>query len=174
LKRLCFVCWGNICRSPTAAAIMSKLVREAGVGDRFVIDSAGVSSEEVGNPPDRRAVSEARRRGVDLDHRAWQFRAGDFARFDLLPAADQLVADRLRRTAPTAADRDKVRLLRSYDPAAGAGDLDIADPWYGRQADFAKAFDLIEAACAGLLADLIRQRQGETPKMGHGPERVCG
>src|SRR5205814_1680688 len=84
--RLCFVCLGNICRSPTAAAVMARRVEEAGLADRITVESAGTGDWHVGEAPVRRAVAEARRRGVEMTSRARQFRPRDFGRFDLVLA----------------------------------------------------------------------------------------
>jgi protein-tyrosine phosphatase len=156
--RLCFVCWGNICRSPTAEGIMAKLVAEAGLSDRILVDSAGTSTEELGNPVDPRTAKEARRRGLELEHTAWQIRSEDLDRFDLLLAADNLVASRLARLARNERDRSKMVLLRSFSPgfdlATDAWGGEIPDPWYGGPDGFTLVYDLIEEACQGLLDHL--------------------
>ena len=154
--RICFVCWGNICRSPTAMAVMRALVAEAGLSDRITVDSAGTSAEHLGGPPDRRTLAEAHRRGMPLEHRAWQFRYADFDRFDMVLAADEVNARRLLRMARHDDDRDKVRLLREFDPACAGGDFDVPDPYYGGASGFSDVYDLVEAACRGLLAELQR------------------
>ncbi|MCZ7527160.1 MAG: low molecular weight phosphotyrosine protein phosphatase [Acidimicrobiia bacterium] len=149
--RLCFVCLGNICRSPTAAGLMRHHVRLAGLEEAVEIESAGTGSWHVGGPPDRRALAEACRRGVELDHRARQFVATDFARFDLVLAMDHANVADLLALAPDADAAAKVRLLRSFDPAAD-GDLAVPDPYY--EGGFAHVFDLLDAACRGLLETL--------------------
>ncbi|HEY2813675.1 MAG TPA: low molecular weight protein-tyrosine-phosphatase [Acidimicrobiales bacterium] len=152
--RICFVCWGNICRSPAAEAIMRRLVDEAGLSDRIAVDSAGTSGEHLGEPPDRRTIKEARRRGLDVEHhRVWRFDTGDFARFDLVAVVDRANEQRLHQRADTDVAAAKVKLLRSYvadDPYDG----EIPDPWYGGTEDFVLAFDLIEEACVALLEQL--------------------
>ena len=152
--RLLFVCMGNICRSPTAEGVMRHLLREQGLEDEIQIDSAGTGAWHVGNPPDRRATAAARQRGIVLDGAARQVRTGDFEDFDLLLAADRENLADLRAIAPDAEARAKVRLLRSFDPAAD-GDLDVPDPYYGGADGFEDVLDLVEAACRGLL-DALR------------------
>ncbi len=152
--RICMVCWGNICRSPTAEAVLQALLAEQGLADRVEVDSAATSSEELGRPPDPRACAEAARRGLQLEHVAWRFEPSDFDRFDLVLAADEVNAERLRRRARDASDRAKIRLLRELDPAADRHDLDIADPWYGGPEGFRLVYDQIEAACRGLVDEL--------------------
>ena len=152
--RLCFVCLGNICRSPTAEALMRRHVAEAGLEGRVEIDSAGTGSWHVGEPPDRRAAAEAGRRGVSMDgQRARQFQAADFGRFDLVVAMDPENAADLRRIAPDAAAEEKVRLLREFDPEAG-DDLAVPDPYFGGSDGFTRVFDLVDRSCAGLLDHL--------------------
>lgn len=151
--RICFVCLGNICRSPTAAAVMADLVNRQGVAERVLIESAGTGGWHVGDGPDRRAAAEARRRGIPMAHHARQFTARDFARFDLVVAMDgENVAD-LRALAPDANAAAKVVLLRSFDPSAEAG-AGVPDPYYGGPEGFAHVFDLVDRACRGLLTTL--------------------
>jgi low molecular weight protein-tyrosine phosphatase len=151
--RLCFVCMGNICRSPTAEAVMADLVRREGLGGVVTVASAGTGDWHVGDPPDARAAAEATRRGVPMRGTAKQFRRADFGRFDMVLAMDEENARALRRLAPDDEARGKVRLLRSFDPAAG-GNLAVPDPYYGGPEGFSRVFDMVEAACRGLLDHL--------------------
>jgi low molecular weight protein-tyrosine phosphatase len=153
--RVCFVCLGNICRSPTAEAVMRHRLAEAGLSDAIEVDSAGTGSWHVGDPPDARAAAEARARGIAMDGRARRFRPGDFERFDLVLAMDGENAAHLRRIAPDDETAARVRLLREFDPAA-TGDLDVPDPYYGGPDGFATVFDLVDAACLGLIEHLRR------------------
>lgn len=108
MVRLCFVCLGNICRSPTAEGIMLQLVEQAGLAAQFTIDSAGTGDYHVGERPDRRTLETARARGVDLPSRARQWQTGDFAHFDLVLAMDPANRDALLRLAPDDEARAKV------------------------------------------------------------------
>jgi protein-tyrosine phosphatase len=108
---VCFVCLGNICRSPSAEAVMLHQVAEAKLGDRIVVDSAGTGDWHIGQPPDDRAQRAAKRRGYDLSSlRGRQIAAADFARFDLLIAMDDANAAALGEICPPE-HRDKIRLL---------------------------------------------------------------
>jgi protein-tyrosine phosphatase len=156
--RILFVCMGNICRSPTAAAVMRSLVAQAGLEDRIEIDSAGTGGWHVGDPPDARSVAAAARRGIRVDGAARQVRSSDFEDFDILAALDSSNASALRRLAPDEGAAAKVRLLREFDPASG-GDLDVPDPYYGGAHGFDHVLDLVDAACRGLL-DEARVRAG--------------
>jgi protein-tyrosine phosphatase len=160
--RICFVCLGNICRSPTAEAVMRGRLREAGLEEVVLVESAGTGDWHVGDPPDRRAHAEGTRRGVPLGGRSAQFQEHDFARFDLVLALDRKNAADLRILAPDDAAADKVRLLREYD--ATAEDHDVPDPYYGGPDGFADTFDIIERAIEGLLAEIVATgRAGRPP-----------
>jgi protein-tyrosine phosphatase len=168
VTRLLFVCLGNICRSPTAEGVMRALVEQAGMSDRVELDSAGTGAWHVGNPPDTRAVEAASVRGFALAGRARQIRPEDFDDFDLMIAMDSENVRELRRLAPGREEREKVRLLREFDPAnAGdqgqpsrplaqlvAGEMDVPDPYYGGEGGFEQVLDLVQAACAGLLEQI--------------------
>ncbi len=162
--RLLFVCLGNICRSPTAEGVMRHVVAEAGMQDRVELDSAGTGSWHVGSPPDSRARDAAAGRGVELTGAARQVRPEDFAEFDLILAMDRSNLRDLRAVAGPGEAAEKVRLLREFDPAAGGGagavDLDVPDPYYGAGGGFEEVFDLVDAACRGLLEEI---RAGRVP-----------
>jgi protein-tyrosine phosphatase len=153
--RILFVCMGNICRSPTAEAVMRGLLRAEGLEEAVALDSAGTGGWHAGSAPDARATAAARARGVDLDGAARQVTAEDFERFDLVLAMDRDNERELLARAPDAQARAKVRLLREFDPAAvAAGDLDVPDPYYGGPHGFDRVLDLVEAACRGLLDEV--------------------
>lgn len=162
--RICFVCLGNICRSPTAAAVMRHEADAAGLGERIEIESAGTGGWHIGDPPDARAAAEARRRGIAMQNAASRFTRDDFDRFDLVLAMDRQNLGDLCALAPTPADRAKVRLLRGYAPGAasrrdgrenGSGDgTDVPDPYFGGASGFADVFEMIQAACRGLIENL--------------------
>ena len=157
MTRILFVCMGNICRSPTAEGVMRHLVREAGLEDEIVIDSAGTGGWHAGDPPDRRATAAARARGVTLEGGARQLTVDDFEAFDLLLAMDRDNLAGIRALAPDEDAAGKARLLREYDPAsAGAPDLDVPDPYYGGPEGFETVLDQVEAACRGLLDEIRR------------------
>jgi protein-tyrosine phosphatase len=150
--RLLFVCMGNICRSPTAEAVMRGVLRREGLDGEIEIDSAGTGAWHVGEPPDARSTAVARERGIVMEGAARQVTEGDFEHYDLLLAADAQNVAALRAAAPDAAAAAKVRLLREFDgQAVAAGDLDVPDPYYGGPDGFEHVLDLVEAACDGLL-----------------------
>lgn len=155
--RICFVCLGNICRSPTAHGVMARLVEDAGLGAAIAIDSAGTAAYHVGELPDERSRAAARQRGIELTHRARQFAKADLDRFDLVVAMDQHNLHHLQRLIGGRAT-PALALLRSFDPTAGPG-AEVPDPWDGGADGFEEVLDQCERACAGLLARVREQRR---------------
>jgi protein-tyrosine phosphatase len=150
MKRILFVCLGNICRSPTAEGVTRRLVEERGLEDEIEIDSAGTGGWHVGAPPDARATEAARRRGTTLTGAARRFDpATDFDRFDLIVAMDAENRRDLLALAPDGEARAKVRMFL-------AGDRDVPDPYYGGDDGFERVLDLVEEAAASLLDELQR------------------
>ena len=154
--RVCFVCLGNICRSPTAEGIMLHLVEEAGLTARIAIDSAGTGGYHVGERADPRSRAEALRRGIELPSRARKFVAADFERFDYVVAMDRQNHTDMEELTAVPSHLAKLHLLRAFD-AASAHELDVPDPYYGGVNGFARVFDICRAGCEGLLA-IIRER----------------
>jgi protein-tyrosine phosphatase len=152
--RVCFVCTGNICRSPIAEVVFRALVERSGAGDRIEVDSAGTGGWHVGDGADPRAVRTLADAGYDgRAHRARQFDPAWFAERDLVVALDAGHLRALRRLRDAAGASTQIRLLRSFDPAS-AGELDVADPYYGGAAEFTEVLGQVERACAGLLAQV--------------------
>ncbi|TGN74592.1 low molecular weight phosphotyrosine protein phosphatase [Streptomyces bauhiniae] len=159
--RVCFVCTGNICRSPMAESVFRARVAEAGLDGLIQTDSAGTGGWHEGDPADPRTVSVLDEHGYGTEHIARQFQPSWFGRLDLVIALDTGHLKALRRLAPTEEDARKVRLLRSYDPSAGA-DLEVPDPYYGGRDGFEECLEMVEAASAGLL-DSVREHLEERP-----------
>jgi protein-tyrosine phosphatase len=142
-----FVCSGNICRSPTAEAVLRRFVADAGLAEEIEVDSAGTGGWHVGEPPDERSAAAARRRGLDLPGVARQISAADFDHFDLIVSVDDENLHRLRRIAPPGSAAE-VRKLTA---------IDVPDPYYGGPQGFDVVLDMVEDACRELLDEL---RQG--------------
>ena len=146
-----FVCMGNICRSPTAEGVFRHQVAAAGLSDRFAIDSAGTHAYHVGEPPDRRAVAAAERRGVSMDDiRARRVSEDDFERFDLIIPMDEDNLERLLAQAPDE-HHHKIKLFLQF---ATSEESEVPDPYYGGSAGFERVIDLIEDASRGMLETL--------------------
>lgn len=149
--RVCFVCLGNICRSPTAEACFLDVVERAGLAHRFEVDSAGTGGWHVGERahPDTRAA--ARARGVEVTSIARQLTEADFDRFDYLIAMDAQNRANMLRMAKTDEARAKVHLFRDFDPSSAKG-AEVPDPYY--EGGFDRVFDICHAAARGLLEHL--------------------
>jgi low molecular weight protein-tyrosine phosphatase len=135
---------------------MKHLLARESLSDRVSVESAGTADYHTGELPDRRARAAAKARGVSLDSRARQLVVSDFARLDYVLAMDAENERNLKRLAPDARARAKVRLLRSFDPESPPG-APVPDPYYGGDDGFEQVLDLCEAACKGFLAHLRRE-----------------
>ena len=160
--RICVVCTGNICRSPMAELVLRELLEDEGLGEAVVVDSAGTTAWEVGNPADPRTLEVLRRHGHDHPshalHRARAFERRWFAELDLVLAADHGHYSTLRRLAPTPQDKAKVRMLRSFDAAGLAeAEQEMADPWYGDDADFERTYAEVVPAARGVVEHVRRE-----------------
>ena len=156
--RVCFVCLGNICRSPIAEGVFRFLVSEAGLAADFEIDSAGTAGYHSGEPPDRRARAAGKRAGIVVGGQARQFLAKDFARFERVIAMDANNLADLRRIAPSPEQSGKVRLMRSFDPEAPPN-APIPDPYYGEDRDFDEVLELCRTACEHLLQEIRKEHE---------------
>lgn len=156
--RVCFVCLGNICRSPTAESIMAHRLQFDDLGVHVEVESAGTGDWHVGHPPDERAREEATRRGIAMGGVAQQFTAADFDRFDMVLAMDSSNLETLRALAPTPEAAAKVHLLREFDPQA-QGDLDVPDPYFGGQDGFVDVFDMVDRSITGLIGHIGSTRE---------------
>ena len=153
--RILFVCMGNICRSPTAEGVFRKLVQQRAPHLQVEIDSAGTHAYHVGEPPDRRAIAAAARRGIDLSGlRARMADESDFEGFDLLVAMDKLNREVLLDRSPDEY-RGRVRLMLEFAPTTDVED--VPDPYYGGPVGFENVLDLVEEASKGLLDELLAQ-----------------
>lgn len=153
--RVLMVCMGNICRSPTAEAVLRAKLERAGLADDVEVDSAGTHADwHKGEAPDKRSQQHARRRGYDLSAlRARKVEAGDFERFDLILAMDDDNLGELESRCPPAL-RPKLRRLIDGDGLNAV----VPDPYYGDAAAFEDVLDRVEAACDVWVEKLAKQR----------------
>ena len=167
--RLCFVCTGNICRSPMAAAVMTQLAgNDPALAGRIAVSSAGTGPWHEGEPIDPRAQAVLSSRGYDAtDHVAHQVSVTDLPHVDLLVALDRRHQQTLRSLGSGAGLDDRLVLLRSFDRTAG-GAVDVPDPYYGDEADFAHCLDQVELACRGLAGALAQVLGPADNGAGHG------
>lgn len=152
IRSFLIICTGNICRSPSAEGVLRQHLEEAGLGERVRLDSAGTGGWHVGDPPSRRAVVAAAERGYDLTSlRARQFRMSDFHDFEVIFGMDEGHMDFLARSRPGNSEN---RLHRFMDFAAENKGIEVLDPYYGDERDYAYALDLIEEGAAGIVRAL--------------------
>lgn len=154
--KILFVCLGNICRSPSAEAVMRAIAAREAPDLALEIDSAGTAGYHIGDAPDSRSQAAALRRGYDMAPlRARIVEAVDFERFDLILAMDTQNLEVLRKRAPPDY-RERVRLFLEFAPDCGLDE--VPDPYYGGPAGFEQVLDLVEEASRGLLTHLRKSR----------------
>jgi len=150
MKKILFVCLGNICRSPTAEAVFRAKLEEA--GHCLEIDSAGMIANHQGNPPDSRALEHARAQGYDLSVlRARPVVEADFWKFDQIFAMDRSNLTALERRRPEGSTV-KIELVMTLVPDYGLAE--VPDPYYGGDEGFRRVLDMLENAASRLIAQL--------------------
>ena len=155
VKKILFVCLGNICRSPAAEGIFNQKIRERNLENFFVVDSAGTGSWHVGNPPDKRMRATALSRGIELTSRSRQIEENDLYEFDEilvmdkenLEAVKSLIKDNMNPV------HSKIKLILSYSKNSQLDE--VPDPYYGGQNGFEKVLDLLNDAIGELIDSLI-------------------
>ena len=147
-----FCCMGNICRSPTAEAVLRARVDEAGLGQSILVDSAGTHDYHIGDPSDARAQGAARLRGYDMSAlRGRQVQVSDFNRFDYVLAMDHANLSILQRLRP----REAVSHLDLFlEYAKRYAEREVPDPYYGGADGFERVLDMVEDAAEGLLGHI--------------------
>jgi protein-tyrosine phosphatase len=151
--RILFVCLGNIVRSPLAENLFRHLAEQAGVGNKYEVDSAGTAAYHVGNAPDPRMRRVAAERGLEYSGRGRQIRQEDFEDFDLLISMDTSNYADLMNLASNPGHTAKVRLMRDFDAQAD-GQRSVPDPYYGGLEGFEHVYDVIERSAGELLRRL--------------------
>lgn len=160
------VCMGNLCRSPTAEAVLRHQLDQAGLTGRVRLDSAGTHAAQVGKAPDARAQAHAANRGYDLGAlRVRRVAESDFETFDLIVTMDDANLRALREAA-AAHHHHKLVPLMAFAPGHATT---VPDPYYGGPAGFERVLDLVELACKGLV-EYLRGQQGGPGK----PEAPTG
>lgn len=152
MKRILFVCLGNICRSSSAEEIMRTLVKKAGLEHEIEVDSAGILSYHEGELPDSRMRMHASRRGYDLKHRSRPVKTMDFFEFDMLIGMDDRNIQDLTDRSP---DLDSLKKIHRMTDFCRTKVVDhVPDPYYGGAQGFENVLDILEDACEGLLISL--------------------
>ncbi len=152
MHKILFVCSGNICRSPSADAVMRQMIIEKGLSDKITCDSAGMHGLHAGEAPDPRSQKTASKRGYDLSTlRARQFHTNDFDNFTLILAMDNSHLEDMKAMMPqdTPAVLD---LFLTYTNHASK--TEVPDPYYGEGKGFEHVLDLIEYGCENIIKKL--------------------
>lgn len=151
-RSVLFICLGNICRSPIAEAVFRKLLKEKGLLDKWLVDSAAIGSWHVGSKPDSRAISVLKQNNIETNHRARQIEESDFHKFEFIFGMDEENMSDLKRLAPPDS-KAKLQLLGSFDPH---GELKIKDPYYTKgEKAFHTTFEHCTRACESFLNAVI-------------------
>lgn len=152
MKKILFVCLGNICRSPSAEAVMETLVDEAGLGDKIFCDSAGTYGYHAGEPADSRMRQHAAKRGYDLTSISRALVRADFDKFDYIIGMDSKNMSDISKLDFNNQCGDK--LYRMTDFCTEIETDAVPDPYYGGADGFEDVLDILEDACEGLLEKL--------------------
>lgn len=155
--KICFVCLGNICRSPTAEGIFQHLIDEAGLSNFFEIDSAGTSAYHIGESANSKSQHTANKYGITLHSKARQFNTSDLEDFDLVLAMDNENFNNVQQMA-NEHHLSKVGHMRDFDP--DPGNREVPDPYHGGAEGFENVFQIVKRSCQQLLDELrphIRQ-----------------
>lgn len=146
MKKVLFVCLGNICRSPLAEAIFAHKVRAKGLTHLYYAESCGTANYHIGDRPDHRTIRNAEKNGVLIDHFGRQLCTEDFEKFDEILVMDRSNFNNALRVAGP--HKGKVKLMRAFDPH---GEGEVPDPYYGGEEDFQNVFDILDRSIEAYL-----------------------
>jgi protein-tyrosine phosphatase len=149
--KILFVCLGNICRSPLAAAIFNHKVKEQKLDQVLFSDSCGTGNYHIGGSADDRSIAIARKNGVEILHVVRQISAQDLVEFDHIIGMDKNNFANIKRLPSDSRNYNKVKLMREYDPQ-GSGD--VPDPYYGTEKDFKEVYDILDRSMDVFITEL--------------------
>jgi protein-tyrosine phosphatase len=153
MKRILFVCLGNICRSPLAETLFVQHVSKQGVQAQFKVDSCGLNNYHIGDLADQRTRQIAQKFGVEITHRSRQIKASDFENFEELIVMDISVLEAVIAMKPSGFDTERIKLLRTFDPIEPGHE--IPDPYYSSLDFFEDVHEMIERCTAAYLKTLL-------------------
>ena len=153
MRKILFVCLGNICRSCTAQTVMQHFVDNAGLESQIYVDSAGIIDYHEGEKADRRMRSHANLRGYNITHLSRPITTDDFSAFDLIIGMDDSNISSLERLAPDETCKRKIHRMTEWS-VRFADKNSVPDPYYGGDKGFELVLDMLEDACENLLNDI--------------------
>jgi protein-tyrosine phosphatase len=148
--KICFICQGNIIRSPLAESMFRHLAEQKGLVHKYQLSSAGTSAYHVGEPPDRRMRQVAAKHGFEYSGQAKQFIRQDLENYDLLVVMDKDNLRIIESMAQNETQLNKIRMMREFD-SQGSADQDVPDPYYGGVEGFEVTYQIVKRSCEGLL-----------------------
>jgi protein-tyrosine phosphatase len=153
--KILFICLGNICRSPLAAAIFNHKVKELKLDKVLFSDSCGTGNYHIGGAADDRSIAVARKNGIEIQHVVRQLTANDLEEFDYIIAMDKdNLANIIRLPAPKESYQ-RVKLMRDFDPQ---GKGDVPDPYHGTEKDFKEVYDILDRSLDSFI-DYLKLNQ---------------
>lgn len=153
MKQILFVCLGNICRSPSAEAVMESIIERENLKGQIAVDSAGIIGFHAGEPADSRMQAHANKRGYKLNSISRQITPDiDFDKYDMIIGMDDKNMKDLRSLDPERKYKDKMHLMTSFCERSPAEE--VPDPYYSGAAGFEHVLDLLEDACEGLVNNI--------------------
>lgn len=152
MKKVLFVCLGNICRSPLAEAIFVHKVKEQNLQGLLVTDSCGTANYHVGDTPDPRTIKNALQNKVTINHVGRQLHPNDLENFDLILAMDESNLRNIHKLPNARIHDHKIKLMRAYDPEKSGEE--VPDPYSGTERDFQEVFDILNRSIEQLLIEL--------------------
>ena len=155
MKRVLFVCLGNICRSPMAEAIFNRQVLEKGLEKSFQADSCGTANYHVGDAPDPRTVRTSLKNGTPIRHTGRQFSRLDFEQFDLILPMGSSNRSNLRALPGAEKFDEKIMLMRMFDP--DQSEMEVPDPYYGTEKDSQHVFEMLDRSIQHLIEVLEKE-----------------
>jgi protein-tyrosine phosphatase len=153
MRKILFVCHGNICRSPIAEAIFNYKLNEKGLINSYKSDSCGTANHHAGLPPDHRTLQNALKNGIPISHAARQLTDHDLDYFDLILAMDNSNYHHILRLPTATGNHHKIKLMRDFDPHERG---EVPDPYYGGDEDFQEVFQILDRSIENMISTITK------------------